>query len=176
MEANFRAKAFCLENSVEPALALVMLHGCRQLRPRGRSHEMACGQIRAEAAANTNLQWAFGTLIGNTNMHGGNQSFIAEPGRPYDYGPAYDMTPMAFAPRSGGGLPDSLKEATIHPGVDNSTWHGQMRWPEGFSPEPSQQQHSASASGPASLCLNSTSTRQAPGLNGWGKSACWQSF
>lgn len=58
----------------------------------------ANGHIRGEAAENVSLLWAFGTLIGNTDMHSGNLSFVSEHGRPYDIAPAYDMTPMAFAP------------------------------------------------------------------------------
>ena len=80
------------------------------------------GQIRPQAAAGADLLWAFGTLIGNTDMHGGNLSFVSEHGRPYDIAPAYDMTPMAFAPRSGGGLPDTISAATIHASVANETW------------------------------------------------------
>ena len=80
------------------------------------------GQIRPQAAADADLLWAFGTLIGNTDMHGGNLSFVSEHGRPYDIAPAYDMTPMAFAPRSGGGLPDTISAATIHASVANETW------------------------------------------------------
>ncbi|MBI5330175.1 MAG: hypothetical protein HZB71_06120 [Betaproteobacteria bacterium] len=49
-------------------------------------------------------------------------AFVAEPGRPYDLAPAYDMTPMALAPRSGGSLPDTLPEAAIHASVDNPAW------------------------------------------------------
>jgi DNA-binding transcriptional ArsR family regulator len=82
----------------------------------------ADGQIRPAAADAADLLWAFGTLIGNTDMHGGNLSFISAHGRPYDIAPAYDMTPMAFAPRSGGGLPDTIAEATIHASVANETW------------------------------------------------------
>ncbi|MBI5330169.1 MAG: type II toxin-antitoxin system HipA family toxin YjjJ [Betaproteobacteria bacterium] len=78
--------------------------------------------IRPEAAAAAQLLWAFGALIGNTDMHNGNLSFVAEHGRPYDLAPAYDMTPMALAPRSSGGLPDSLPEAAIHASVDNPVW------------------------------------------------------
>ena len=55
-------------------------------------------------------------------MHNGNLSFISEHGRPYSIAPAYDMTPMGFAPRSGGGLTDTLSEATIHASVSNITW------------------------------------------------------
>jgi hypothetical protein len=80
------------------------------------------GQISAEAAAGAEFLWAFGVLIGNTDMHNGNLSFVAEQGRPYDVAPAYDMTPMAFAPRSGGGLPDTLPEANITANVANATW------------------------------------------------------
>ncbi len=80
------------------------------------------GHITREAADGADLLWAFGTLIGNSDMHGGNLSFISEHGRPYVIAPAYDMTPMAFAPRSGGGLPDVVPEATIHASVANATW------------------------------------------------------
>jgi len=79
-------------------------------------------QINLEAAEGASILWAFGTLIGNSDMHNGNLSFIAEHGRPYSIAPAYDMTPMAFAPRSGGGLPDTLSEAKIHGSVPNKTW------------------------------------------------------
>ena len=84
---------------------------------------VADGHIHPDAAAGAELLWAFGTLIGNTDMHGGNLSFVSEHGRPYAIAPAYDMTPMAFAPRSGGGLPDVLPEATLHASVANANWH-----------------------------------------------------
>jgi hypothetical protein len=80
------------------------------------------GHICPEAAEASNLLWAFGTIIGNTDMHSGNLSFISDHGRPYDIAPAYDMTAMAFAPRSGGGLPDVIPEANIHESVANETW------------------------------------------------------
>lgn len=80
------------------------------------------GQIRPEAADGANVLWAFGTLIGNSDMHSGNLSFIAEQGPPCSIAPAYDMSPMAFAPRSGGGIPDFISEATIHASVANETW------------------------------------------------------
>lgn len=80
------------------------------------------GHIRLEAASGAELLWAFGTLIGNSDMHTSNLSFVSEHGRPYDIAPAYDITPMAFAPRSGGGLPDALPAANIHADVSNATW------------------------------------------------------
>jgi hypothetical protein len=78
--------------------------------------------IHHEAARVVALLWAFGTLIGNTDMHNGNLSFMSEQGRPYQLAPAYDMTAMGFTPRSGGGLPDSLAEAVISASVSNETW------------------------------------------------------
>ncbi len=81
----------------------------------------ADGQIRQEAADRADLLWAFGTLIGNTDMHSGNLSFVSEHGRPYDIAPAYDMTSMTFAPRSGGGLPSTVSEASICASVTNET-------------------------------------------------------
>ena len=62
--------------------------------------------VDAEAVQGAALLWAFGHLIGNTDMHAGNLSFLSAAGaQPYQLAPAYDMLPMAFAPRSGGGLP-----------------------------------------------------------------------
>lgn len=78
--------------------------------------------IHPEAARAAALLWAFGTLIGNTDMHNGNLSFMSEQGLPYNLAPAYDMTAMGFAPRSGGGLPDSLAAAAISASVANETW------------------------------------------------------
>lgn len=82
----------------------------------------AHGQIDSAAARGVDLLWAFGSLIGNADMHSGNLSFVFDGGRPYRLAPAYDMSPMAFAPRSGGGLPDTLADATIRATVPNETW------------------------------------------------------
>lgn len=80
------------------------------------------GHVRPAAEKAVALLWAFGTLIGNTDMHGGNLSFVTETGRPYELAPAYDMSPMAFAPRSGGGLPETLPEARLDAVVPNAQW------------------------------------------------------
>ncbi|WP_323001406.1 type II toxin-antitoxin system HipA family toxin YjjJ [Denitromonas sp.] len=82
----------------------------------------SAGQITPEAADVAELLWAFGTLIGNTDMHHGNLSFIADHGRPYAIAPAYDMTPMAFAPHRSGALPDTLPAASIHASVSAEHW------------------------------------------------------
>ena len=82
----------------------------------------AAGVIVPQAAETAALLWAFGTLIGNTDMHGGNLSFLSEQGPPCEIAPVYDMSPMGFAPRSSGGLPDALGDAAIDAGVANETW------------------------------------------------------
>lgn len=80
------------------------------------------GHIEPEALDSAYVLWAFGSLIGNTDMHGGNLSFVAEHGRPYQIAPAYDMTPMAFSPRAGGGLPDSIAAPNFQAIVPNAIW------------------------------------------------------
>ena len=78
--------------------------------------------ITAQAHAGAALLYAFGTLIGNTDMHAGNLSFVSDRGRPYELGPAYDMLPMAFSPTAGGMVRDTLPAAHLHSSVDGETW------------------------------------------------------
>lgn len=80
------------------------------------------GAIRQEAADGAGLLWAFGSLIGNTDMHAGNLSFVSDHGRPYELAPAYDMSPMCFAPRSGGSLPESIADARISADASDANW------------------------------------------------------
>ena len=82
----------------------------------------ALGAVTPEAAETTEVLWAFGALIGNTDMHAGNLSWVSEHGRPYSIAPAYDMTPMAFAPSSSGKLPDTVLAITLHASVRNDHW------------------------------------------------------
>jgi hypothetical protein len=83
----------------------------------------ARGIVRPEAVAGTDVLWAFGTLIANTDMHGGNLSFMAERGRPYELAPAYDMTCMGFAPSSTGDLPERELPLQISGDVSAAAWH-----------------------------------------------------
>lgn len=80
------------------------------------------GVIRPEAVDGANLLWAFGRLIGNTDMHSGNLSFIGDRGRPFSLAPAYDMTPMAFAPTSAGDLPQRPLHLDINDQVPAGAW------------------------------------------------------
>ncbi|WP_296224347.1 type II toxin-antitoxin system HipA family toxin YjjJ [Ralstonia sp. UBA689] len=83
------------------------------------------GHITRESAGGAALLYAFGTLIGNTDMHNGNLSFTngdAHHARPYVLAPAYDMLPMGFAPRSSGAMSDILPLASLHASVANTVW------------------------------------------------------
>lgn len=54
--------------------------------------------IRPDDAHQLRRLSAFGTLIGNTDMHFGNASFLTEGRRVFRLAPTYDMLPMLFAP------------------------------------------------------------------------------
>lgn len=82
----------------------------------------ALGAVTAKAVEEAEVLWAFGALTGNTDMHSGNLSFVSEHGRPYQLAPAYDMTPMAFAPSSSGKLPSAVPAMTLHASVRNDHW------------------------------------------------------
>ena len=67
---------------------------------------LAEGFIDAAAARMIMLQWHFGRLIANTDMHEGNLSFgPGDTGRMFRLMPAYDMLPMGYAPVRGVELP-----------------------------------------------------------------------
>jgi hypothetical protein len=64
------------------------------------------GMINEDTATKIAVLWHFGKLIGNSDMHEGNLSFI--PGTSPDQiqlAPVYDMLPMAYAPGRGVELP-----------------------------------------------------------------------
>ncbi|MEB5960854.1 type II toxin-antitoxin system HipA family toxin YjjJ [Enterobacter sichuanensis] len=90
------------------------------------------GCVHPDAVASTARLWAFGTLIGNTDMHHGNLSFISSHGRPYDLAPAYDMLPMGFAPKSGGALVNTLRPVTLIDAVAGKIWHEALELAERF--------------------------------------------
>lgn len=87
----------------------------------------ADGHVEADAVAGAARLWAFGTLIGNTDMHAGNLSFVSRHGRPYRLAPPYDVLPMGFAPRSSGALVDSLPPASLSAAVDGDVWREALR-------------------------------------------------
>lgn len=98
--------------------------------------------VRPSALEISQRLHAFGVLIGNNDMHAGNLSLMDEgdniecPRQPKNLGlaPAYDMLPMALAPRSSGALPTSLPNPYLHPAVDHRhwrpAWQAARRWLE----------------------------------------------
>lgn len=96
------------------------------------SRLVADGHVHADAAAGSARLWAFGTLIGNTDMHAGNLSFLSSHGRPYSLAPAYDVLPMGFAPRSGGAIVNTLPPASLSVSVNGETWREALHLAEMF--------------------------------------------
>jgi hypothetical protein len=82
----------------------------------------ASGEVSRAAVKDTALRWAFGRLIGNSDMHNGNLSFVGSNGRPYDLSPAYDVLPMEFSPRASGDMRSELTPVEISNEVDANTW------------------------------------------------------
>jgi len=78
--------------------------------------------VTAQAHTDAMQLFAFGTLIGNADMHAGNLSFVSDTGRPYSLSPAYDMLPMAFSPTSGGLVRDTIGVAHLHACVEGPAW------------------------------------------------------
>ena len=97
------------------------------------THALAA-ERRVDSAAfeGAALLWAFGTLIGNTDMHLGNLSFMDGQGPPYQLAPAYDMTPMGFRPRSSGGLSDQLSPPNISLDIPSVIWLRALSVAENF--------------------------------------------
>jgi len=82
----------------------------------------ARGVVQPEACAAVEALYAFGTLIGNSDMHMGNLSFLGDDGPPCALAPAYDMLPMAFAPTAAGALRDELPPLRLPPAVALTAW------------------------------------------------------
>ena len=67
------------------------------------------------------LIWAFGRLIGNSDMHRGNLSFVPTP--VMQLAPVYDMLPMMFAPLPGGELPGVRFAPELPLPSQRQAWH-----------------------------------------------------
>lgn len=111
------------------------------------------GIVHREAVAGTDLLWAFGTLIANTDMHGGNLSFMAEHGRPYELAPAYDMTCMGFAPSSTGDLPERELPLHISGDVSAAAWHRALTMAQDFLARLQRSPHLSEGFGPCVAAL-----------------------
>jgi len=73
----------------------------------------AKGHITPAAQQDAYRLWAFGHLIGNTDMHAGNLAFLHTGSAVLELAPAYDMLPMALAPRASGEVPATLPTTPI---------------------------------------------------------------
>lgn len=71
------------------------------------------GHISAATATHIQHLYAFGRLIGNSDMHTGNLSFFNAGMRPLGLTPVYDMLPMQFAPRASGLIPQEWGELRL---------------------------------------------------------------
>jgi hypothetical protein len=78
------------------------------------------GWVSAETVQTIRLIWQFGQLIGNTDMHKGNLSFV--PGHPMTVAPVYDMLPMMYAPMAGGEVPTPRYQPALPPPQNRDTW------------------------------------------------------
>lgn len=97
------------------------------------THQLArLGLISPEAADQAALYWAFGKLIGNSDMHNGNLSFFATADQVQGLTPAYDMLPMAFAPRPSGALVDSVAAMVIRGDIKANIWRQALALAQGF--------------------------------------------
>jgi hypothetical protein len=77
--------------------------------------------VTHQSVAQTEVIWAFGRLIANSDMHAGNLSFyLSEP--PFALTPVYDMLPMVYAPNSAGMLRDAAIEVKFDLNVSKSAW------------------------------------------------------
>lgn len=79
-----------------------------QIWPQLTAKLLALKVITASAHERTSYLYAFGVLIGNSDMHHGNLSFFYEGALPLSLAPAYDMLPMAFAPDRNGTMRNEL--------------------------------------------------------------------
>jgi hypothetical protein len=78
------------------------------------------GWVSTETVQTIRLIWQFGQLIGNTDMHKGNLSFV--PGHPMTVAPVYDMLPMLYAPLAGGEVPTPRYQPALPLPQNRDTW------------------------------------------------------
>lgn len=93
--------------------------------PAAAAQLVGQGWLSADDAQRISLQWYFGQLIGNTDMHDGNLSFQpramgAQAG--LQLSPAYDMLPMLYAPARGVELPTRRFEPRLPLPAERVPW------------------------------------------------------
>ncbi|MBC7369219.1 MAG: type II toxin-antitoxin system HipA family toxin YjjJ [Undibacterium sp.] len=88
----------------------------------------ALGLIEATALRSIRLRHAFGTLIGNTDMHFGNLAFFLGDTLPLRLAPAYDMLPMLWAPTPGQATPTPTFAPTPPLPDETPIWNEAAAW------------------------------------------------
>ena len=92
----------------------------------GAAHLLERGLIDTETRDAVARLWHFGQLIGNTDMHGGNLSFV--PGAPgLRVAPVYDMLPMLYAPQRGVELPERNFAPRLPLPAERESWQQAAR-------------------------------------------------
>jgi hypothetical protein len=100
--------------------------------PVAAAHLHARGLIDAAALRSVRLRHAFGTLIGNADMHFGNLSFFLSDTLPLRLAPAYDMLPMLWAPVPGQATPTPGFAPTPPLPGELAGWTEAAGWAEEF--------------------------------------------
>jgi hypothetical protein len=106
------------------SLAAVVYHhiGRRENWTAAAESLKSIGRVSANDTEAIRRAATFGQLIGNTDMHFGNLSFLASVGGALSLAPIYDMLPMIYAPAAGDELPNRQFEPAL-PGAGNlSIW------------------------------------------------------
>lgn len=78
-------------------------------------------RITPEDADRGTLQWAFGRLIANGDMHAGNLAFFLTVPK-LTLTPAYDMLPMSFAPNSAGYMREQAPDLELESTIAREVW------------------------------------------------------
>ena len=96
--------------------------------PAAATHLHAQGLIDATTLRSVRLRYAFGTLIGNTDMHFGNLAFFLGDTLPLRLAPAYDMLPMLWAPTPGQATPTPLFTPPSPLPEESPIWNEAADW------------------------------------------------
>jgi hypothetical protein len=96
----FGRSPLCSLETIEAAL----LNATSRDWPDAAAMMQAQGWLIPEAVLQVQVIWWYGRLIGNSDMHRGNLSFVPIP--MMQVAPVYDMLPMMFAPLQGGEIPN----------------------------------------------------------------------
>jgi hypothetical protein len=97
--------------SLEALHASVLATVARRDWPTAIAELQSEGFVDSEAVTTVLRLHSFGELIGNTDMHFGNLSFLLTDKLPFRVAPSYDMLPMLWAP----GLQGEIVERTFMP-------------------------------------------------------------